>query len=48
LDDPDLCGLRRDGQLEDRLDLEEARRTLADPKDKKAIPWKKLREELGL
>ncbi len=35
-------------QLEDLIDLEAARRALADPKNRKTIPWKKLKARLGL
>ena len=35
-------------QLEDLIDLEAARRALANPKNKKTIPWKKLKARLGL
>jgi prevent-host-death family protein len=35
-------------RLEDRIDLEDARRALADPKNRKSIPWKKLKADLGL
>lgn len=35
-------------QLEDLIDLEAARRALANPKNKKTIPWKKLKAQLGL
>ena len=33
---------------EDRLDLEEVEKILADPRNKKAIPLEKVRKELGL
>ena len=33
--------------MEDKIDLEEARRILADPKEK-PIPWEKVKKELGL
>lgn len=35
-------------ELEDRLDLEEARRALAESKSKGTIPWKKIKADLGL
>ncbi|MDI6771715.1 MAG: type II toxin-antitoxin system Phd/YefM family antitoxin [bacterium] len=35
-------------QLEDALDLSEARKALADPKNRKRIPWKKVKADLGL
>ncbi|HUL29159.1 MAG TPA: type II toxin-antitoxin system Phd/YefM family antitoxin [Thermodesulfobacteriota bacterium] len=34
--------------IEDRLDLEDIERALANPKNKKAIPWNKVKKELGL
>ena len=34
--------------IEDRLDLEDVEKALADPKNKKAIPWGKVKKELGL
>ena len=34
--------------IEDRLDLEDVEKALADPKNKKAIPWDKVKKELGL
>ncbi len=34
--------------IEDRLDLEDVQRALADPKNKKAIPWDKVKKDLGL
>ncbi len=34
--------------IEDRLDLEEIAKALADPENKKAIPWDKVKKELGL
>ena len=34
--------------IEDRLDLEDVEKALADPKNKKAIPWEKVRKDLGL
>ena len=33
---------------EDRLDLEEVEKILADPRNKKTIPLEKVRKELGL
>ncbi len=35
-------------QLEDRLDLEEARKALADPQNRERIPWEGVKAELGL
>jgi prevent-host-death family protein len=35
-------------KLEDRIDLEEARRALADPKNRKRVSWQTLKAELGL
>ena len=35
-------------KLEDHLDLEDARRALANPRNRKRIPWKKVRAQLGL
>lgn len=35
-------------ELEDRIDLEEARAALAEAKSKGTIPWKKLKADLGL
>ena len=35
-------------ELEDRIDLEEARAALAEAKSKGTIPWEKLRADLGL
>ena len=35
-------------KIEDRVDLEDARAALADIKKKPAIPWKKLKADLGL
>jgi len=34
--------------LEDALDLEDARKALADPKNRKRIPWERVKSELGL
>ena len=34
--------------IEDRLDLEDVAKALADPANKKAIPWDKVKKELGL
>ena len=34
--------------LEDKIDLEDARKALLDVKKKGAIPWKKVKAELGL
>jgi len=33
---------------EDRIDLEEVKKALADPRNKKTIPLEKVRKELGL
>jgi hypothetical protein len=35
-------------QLEDAIDLEEARTALADPKNRRRIPWQKIKAKLGL
>jgi prevent-host-death family protein len=35
-------------QLEDRIDLEEARAALAEVKKKGTIPWEKIKADLGL
>ena len=35
-------------KLEDHLDLEDARRALANPRNRKRITWKKVRAQLGL
>jgi prevent-host-death family protein len=35
-------------ELEDRIDLEEARATLAETKSKGTIPWEKIKADLGL
>jgi prevent-host-death family protein len=34
--------------LEDRLDLEAIEQALADPENKKGIPWDQVKKELGL
>ncbi len=34
--------------IEDRLDLEDIEKALADPENKKSIPWEKVKKELGL
>ncbi|MBI4590825.1 MAG: type II toxin-antitoxin system Phd/YefM family antitoxin [Candidatus Rokubacteria bacterium] len=34
--------------LEDRLDIEAARKALADPKNRRRIPWQKVKADLGL
>ena len=34
--------------IEARLDLEDVAKALADPENKKAIPWDKAKKELGL
>ena len=34
--------------IEDRLDLEDIEKALADPENKKAIPWDKVKRDLGL
>ena len=35
-------------ELEDRIDLEEARAALAETKSKGTIPWEKIKADLGL
>jgi prevent-host-death family protein len=35
-------------ELEDRVDLEDARAALAETKSKGAIPWEKIKADLGL
>lgn len=35
-------------QLEDRLDLDDARRALAEAERKGTVPWKKIKQDLGL
>jgi len=35
-------------ELEDRIDLEEARAALAEAKSKGTIPWEKIKTDLGL
>jgi prevent-host-death family protein len=35
-------------ELEDRIDLEEARAALVEAKSKGTIPWKKIKADLGL
>ena len=34
--------------LEDRLDVEAARKALADPKNRKRVPWRRVKATLGL
>ena len=34
--------------IEDRLDLEDVEKALADPENKRAIPWDKVKKDLGL
>lgn len=34
--------------LEDYMDVEEARKVLADPRNRKRIPWTKVKAKLGL
>jgi len=34
--------------MEDRLDIEDIEKALADPENKKAIPWDKVKKDLGL
>ena len=34
--------------LEDALDLEDARKALADPKNRKRIPWERVKSALRL
>ncbi len=35
-------------EIEDRMDLEEARAALAEAEEKGTIPWEKVKEDLGL
>ena len=35
-------------KLETRLDLDDIEKALADPENKKSIPWDRVRKELGL
>ena len=35
-------------ELEDRLDLEEARKALSEAEEEGTIPWEKVKRELGL
>ena len=35
-------------ELEDRLDLEEARAALAEVENEGTVPWEKVKEELGI
>lgn len=35
-------------QLEELVDIEEARAALADPKNRRRIPWQKVKANLGL
>ena len=39
---------RLEEELEDHLDLDDARAALADPKNRKRIPWTKVKKSLGL
>ncbi len=34
--------------MEDRFDLEDIEKALADPENRRAIPWDKVKKELGL
>ena len=34
--------------MEDRLDIEDIEKALADPENKESIPWKKVKKDLGL
>ena len=34
--------------MEDRLDIEDIEKALADPENKRAIPWDKVKKDLGL
>ena len=34
--------------IEDRLDLEDIEKALADPENRRAIPWDKVKKDLGL
>lgn len=34
--------------IEDHLDLEDIEKALADPENKRAIPWDKVKKDLGL
>jgi len=34
--------------IEDRLDLEDIEKALADPENRRAIPWAKVKKDLGL
>ena len=34
--------------IEDRLDLEDIEKALANPENKESIPWKKVKKDLGL
>jgi len=34
--------------IEDRLDLEDIEKALADPENRRAIPWDKVKRDLGL
>ncbi len=35
-------------EMEDHLDLEAMRKAIADPKNKKPIPWDKVRKDFGI
>jgi prevent-host-death family protein len=35
-------------ELEDQLDLEAVEKALADPQNKKSIPWEKVKKDMGL
>jgi len=43
-----LNDLRMLETLEDQIDVEAARRALADPKNRKRIPWRRVKATLGL
>ncbi|HDL52478.1 MAG TPA: type II toxin-antitoxin system Phd/YefM family antitoxin [Proteobacteria bacterium] len=40
--------LRLLDEIEDRMDLEEARTALAEAEEKGTIPWEKVKKDLGL
>ncbi|MDO8477126.1 MAG: type II toxin-antitoxin system Phd/YefM family antitoxin [Candidatus Rokubacteria bacterium] len=43
-----LNDLRMLETLEDQIDVEAARKALADPKNRKRIPWRRVKATLGL
>lgn len=43
-----MADLRLLELLEDRMDIEAARRALAEPKNRVRIPWEKVKADLGL